>query len=76
MIDYAKLKGLMAERGVEVNKLAEMLGVSRQSASAKVNGKAPISLTDASTIAAALSMSKKERDQVFFADRVKSEATK
>jgi len=75
MIDYAKLKGLMAERGVEVNKLAEMLGISRQSASAKVNGKTPISLTDARTIAVALSMSKEERDQVFFADCVKSEAT-
>jgi transcriptional regulator with XRE-family HTH domain len=75
MIDYAKLKGLMAERGLEVNKLAELLGVSRQSASGKINGKTPISLTDARTIATALNMTKEERDQVFFADCVKSEAT-
>ena len=75
MIDYAKLKGLMAERGLEVNKLAELLGVSRQSASGKINGKTPISLTDARTIATALNMTKEERDQIFFADCVKSEAT-
>ena len=50
MINYAKLKGLMAERGVEVTKLAELLGVSRQSASGKINGKTPISLTDAKVI--------------------------
>lgn len=75
MIDYAKLKGLMAERGVEVNKLAELLGVSRQSVSGKINGKTPISLTDAKVIATALSMTKEERDMIFFAECVKSEAT-
>ena len=75
MIDYAKLKGLMAERGLKVNKLAELLGVSRQSASGKINGKKPISLTDARMIATALNMTKEERDQIFFADCVKSEAT-
>ena len=75
MIDYAKLKGLMAERGLEVTKLADLLGISRQAASNKVNGKSPISLTDARTIAKALSMTKEERDAVFFSERVKSEAT-
>lgn len=75
MIDYAKLKGLMAERGVEVNKLAEALGVSRQSASGKINGKTPISLTDARIIATTLGMTKEERDLIFFGECVKSEAT-
>ena len=75
MIDYAKLKGLMAERGLEVTKLANLLGISRQAASNKVNGKSPISLTDARTIAEALSMTKEERDAIFFSERVKSEAT-
>lgn len=76
MIDYAKLKGLMAERGLEVTKLAEILGVSRQAASQKVNGKSAISLTDARKIAEALNMSKEERDCIFFSEYVKSEATK
>lgn len=75
MIDYAKLKGLMAERGVEVNKLAEALGVSRQSASGKINGKAPITLTDAGIIANELNMTKEERDLIFFATCVKSGTT-
>lgn len=75
MIDYARLKGLMAERGLEVNKLAEILGVSRQSASGKINGKTPISLTDARAIAEALRMTKEERDSIFFSELVKSDAT-
>ena len=75
MIDYAKLKGLMAERGLEVTKLAELLGISRQAASGKINGKSPISLTDARTIAQALDMTKEERDAIFFGEYVKTEAT-
>lgn len=65
----------MVERGLEVNKLAEILGVSRQSASQKVNGKTSISLTEALTIAKALDMTKAERDCIFFGDNVKCEAT-
>ena len=75
MVNYAKLKGLMAERGLEVTKLAELLGISRQATSAKINGKTPISLTDAQQIATALDMSKEERDLIFFGELVKSEAT-
>lgn len=75
MTDYAKLKGLMAERGLEVTKLAEVLGISRQSASAKINGKSPITLTDARTISIALGMTKEERDSIFFGECVKSELT-
>ena len=75
MINYAKLKGLMAERGLTVVSLAQKLGVSRQSASEKVNGKSKITLTEAQTIAKALNMDKEERDMIFFNDYVKSEAT-
>ena len=75
MIDYAKLKGLMAERGLEVTKLAEILEISRQSASGKINGKNPISLTDAQKIAQALNMTKEERDTIFFGKCVKSDTT-
>lgn len=75
MTDYAKLKGLMAERGLEVTKLAEVLGISRQSASAKINGKSPITLTDARAISIALGMTKEERDCIFFGECVKSELT-
>ena len=75
MINYAKLKGLMAERGLTVTELAEMLGISRQATSDKVNGKGKITLTDAQTIASALHMSTEERDLIFFGERVKCEAT-
>lgn len=75
MTNYAKLKGLMAERGLEVTKLASILGISRQAASDKINGKSRITLTDAQAISEALRMNSKERDVIFFADDVKSEAT-
>lgn len=76
MIDYARLKGLMAERDLEVTKLAEILGISRQATSQKINGKSAISITDARMIAQALNMTKEERDRIFFSECVKSEATK
>lgn len=75
MINYAKLKGLMAERGLEVKQLAAILGISRQATSDKINGKTSISLTDAQTISKALNMNKEERDLIFFGKAVKSEAT-
>lgn len=75
MTNYAKLKGLMAERGLEVTRLASILGISRQAASDKINGKSRITLTDAQAISEALRMNSEERDVIFFADDVKSEAT-
>ena len=75
MIDYPKLKGLMAERGLTVVALAHILGVSRQTASDKVNGNTKITLTEAQTIAKALHMDKEERDSVFFKNFVKQETT-
>lgn len=75
MIDYPKLKGLMAERGLTVVQLAHILGVSRQTASDKVNGNTKITLTEAQTIAKALHMDKEERDSIFFKSFVKQELT-
>lgn len=76
MTDYAKLKGLMAERGLGVTKLANILGISRQAASDKINGKSRITLIDAQTISKALNMTSEERDLIFFGNSVKQEATK
>lgn len=75
MTNYAKLRGLMVERGVEVSKLASILGISRQAMSEKLNGRSKISLLDAQKIAVALSMTKDERDTIFFSELVKSEST-
>ena len=75
MTNYAKLRGLMVERGVEVSKLAMLLGISRQATSEKLNGRSKISLLDAQKISEALRMTKDERDAIFFGEPVKSEAT-
>lgn len=75
MTNYAKLRGLMVERGMEVSRLADILGISRQATSDKLNGRSKISLLDAQKIAAALNMTKDERDAIFFSEFVKSEAT-
>lgn len=75
MTNYAKLRGLMAERGMEVSRLASILGISRQAMSDKINGRSKISLLDAQKISTALNMTKDERDAIFFNEPVKSEAT-
>lgn len=75
MMNYDKLRGLMAERRLEVTKLAKILGISRQATSDKLNGKSRITLTDAQVISSALGMTSAERDEIFFSDNVKSEAT-
>lgn len=75
MTNYAKLRGLMAERGMEVSRLASILGISRQAMSDKINGRSKISLLDAQKISAALNMTKDERDVIFFSEHVRSEAT-
>lgn len=75
MTNYAKLRGLMVERGMEVSRLASILGISRQAMSDKINGRSKISLLDAQKISAALNMTKDERDVIFFSELVKSEAT-
>jgi transcriptional regulator with XRE-family HTH domain len=75
MTNYAKLRGLMAERGMEVSRLASILGISRQAMSDKINGRSKISLLDAQKISAALNMTKDERDVIFFSELVKSDAT-
>lgn len=73
MTNYPKLKGLMVERGLEVTKLAAILGISRQAASDKINGKTKITLLDAQTISKALNMTREERDAIFFGECVKQE---
>lgn len=75
MTNYDKLRGLMAERRLEVTKLAKILGISRQATSDKLNGKSRITLTDAQVISSTLGMTSAERDEIFFSDNVKSEAT-
>jgi len=75
MTNYAKLRGMMVERGMEVSRLASILGISRQAMSDKINGRSKISLLDAQKISEALNMTKDERDIIFFSELVKSEAT-
>ena len=75
MTNYDKLRGLMAERRLEVTKLAKILGISRQATSDKLNGKSRITLTDAQVISSTLGMTSAERDEIFFSDNVKSETT-
>ncbi len=75
MVNHAKLRGLMVERGLKVEELAKRLKLSRQSVSDKINGRRQITLIEALEISDSLNMSKDERDAVFFAENVKCEAT-
>ncbi|MBR5299832.1 MAG: helix-turn-helix transcriptional regulator [Bacteroidales bacterium] len=75
MVNHAKLRGLMTEKGLEVGELAKILNLSRQSVSDKINGRRPISLTEAADISDSLNMSMEDRDAIFFAKNVKCDAT-
>ena len=73
MIDYAMLRGTLAERKVTQDSLADRLGCSRQSINNKITGKSPFTLRDVTVICEAIDATADERDRIFFAADVKQE---
>lgn len=67
MVNYDKLRGAIAERHITRNAIADALGVSRQSATLKLTGKAKMTVFDAKAISDLLELSVEERDAIFFA---------
>ncbi len=45
-----KLKGIMAEKGISQRKLAQILGVSKNTVNAKLNGRVPFDTVEATEI--------------------------
>lgn len=53
-MNLARLKGIMAERGVSQRELAKMLGLSTKSVNAKINGRVDITINEAVLISKVL----------------------
>ena len=70
------LKGKITEKGLNVEKLAEIIGVDRSSLYRKLNNGEKITIGEASKMKVALGMTNEEATRIFFADSVAYHATK
>ena len=65
-MDHAKLKGVIAERGIKQSELRELWGCkTRQTVSSKINGKAPITLDEAQRFAEYANLTDDEKVKIF-----------
>ncbi len=64
MMKTAKLKGLLAERGMTQQELAKSIGLSTKSVNAKINGKVDITVAEAVAISKVLEI--KNPGAIFF----------
>lgn len=63
-VDFSRLKGRMAEMGMNMSAMANALGISRTSFSLKMNGKREFTLTELRTICKVLNIT--DADPYFF----------
>lgn len=61
-----KLKGKMVERGLNVEKFAELIGVERSSMYRKLNNAEKITIGEANRMRDALSLTNEEATAIFF----------
>ena len=54
VMNYGKLRGAMAEKGVSQAELAQLIGISLNSLNRKLNGRTDFTVKEASEIASAL----------------------
>ena len=67
MIDVQKLKGKIVEKGLNVERLAKMIGVNKSTLYRKLNGTADdITIGEALSIARVLELNRDEATTIFF----------
>lgn len=66
-MDVNALRGKIVAKGLNVEKLAEMIGVDRSSLYRKMNNAERITIGEAEKIRTALDMTKQEATDIFFA---------
>lgn len=67
MVDYDKLRGILAEKRVTRIELASVLGCSRQNVYNKLTGKSLLTVRDVTAICELINATPDERDTIFFA---------
>lgn len=66
MLNRGKLLGAMAEAGVTQRSLAKMLGCSKNTVNAKINGKSAFDLNEVDAVCAALGIADSTRKAEIF----------
>lgn len=66
MINTNKIKAALVEKGFTQRSLAREMKIAKNTLNAKINGKAPISIEEATKLAEFLNLSKEEFDAIFF----------
>lgn len=69
-MNVGKLKGKMVELGINVETLAEMIGVDRSSLYRKLNNSGKVTIGEAKRIKEALALTDAEAISIFFASNV------
>ena len=67
-MNIPKFKGACAERNIKVNDLGVLWKCTRQTASSKRNGKAPITLDEAKAFAEYAGLSDEEKVNIFLSE--------
>lgn len=70
MTDTNKLKAALALKGMTAGDLADMIGMSRQSISYKMNNIREFKVKEIIAISEALNLTLEEKEAIFFADKV------
>lgn len=71
MVNIKKLRGKMVERGINVEQMAQIIGVDRSTMYRKLNSEGEnISIKEASIMAKELGLSFKEVNEIFFDENV------
>ena len=68
MTDTTKLKLKISEKGLKISFVAEQIGITRASLSAKINNKSIFRANEIVTITKVLGLTRAERDAIFFAN--------
>lgn len=70
MTDTKRFKSILVAKGLTLEKLAKMVGLSNASLSYKVNNIRQFKIAEISAITKILNLSPKERDEIFFSENV------
>ena len=75
MVNYLLLDESVERSGLKRGYIAAVLGISRQALLLKLKGRTEFTASEISTLTRILKLSKKDRDNIFFASEVECDAT-
>ena len=67
MLNTSALLDVIHQKGLKLGKIAEKMGVSRQTFALKLNGESEFKVSEIETLVDTLNLSTEQRDKIFFA---------